>query len=68
MPKFIQDIAQYLPFQLLLYFPIQLVLGKLSSFQIVQGFVVGAIWLALAVILFNRIWREGVKRFSAVGA
>ncbi len=29
MPKLIQDIAQYLPFQLLIYYPIQLILGKL---------------------------------------
>jgi ABC-2 type transport system permease protein len=68
MPKLIQDIAQYLPFQLLIYFPVQLILGNLSSSQIIQGFVMGTIWLALSTILFNRVWREGVKRFSAVGA
>lgn len=68
MPKFIQDIAQYLPFQLFLYYPIQLILGKLSSTQIIQGFVSGGIWLAVSIFLFNLVWREGVKRFSAVGA
>jgi ABC-2 type transport system permease protein len=68
MPKLIQDIAQYLPFQLLIYFPIQLILGKLSSAQIVQGYVSGSIWLAVSIIVFNWIWREGVKRYSAVGA
>jgi ABC-2 type transport system permease protein len=68
MPKVIQDIAQFLPFQLLIYFPIQLILGKLSSFQIIQGFVVSGIWLAVSIVLFNLVWREGVKRFSAVGA
>jgi len=68
MPKLIQDIAQYLPFQLLIYFPIQLILGKLSSAQIMQGYVVGVIWLSTSIVLFNLIWRNGVKRFSAVGA
>ena len=68
MPKLIQDIAQYLPFQLLIYFPIQLILGKLSTAQIVQGYLMGAIWLATAIILFQLVWRNGVKRFSAVGA
>jgi len=68
MPKVIQDIAQYLPFQLLLYYPIQLILGKLSSAQIIQGFVSAGIWLAISILLFNWVWREGVKRFSAVGA
>jgi ABC-2 type transport system permease protein len=68
MPKLIQDIAQYLPFQLLIYFPIQLILGKLSSAQIIQGYVVGSIWLVVAISVFTWIWRNGVKRFSAVGA
>ena len=68
MPKLIQDVAQYLPFQLLIYFPIQLILGKLSSAQIIQGYVVGTIWLIVAISIFTWIWRNGVKRFSAVGA
>src|SRR5688572_10527516 len=68
MPKLIQDIAQYLPFQLLIYFPVQLILGKLSSAQIIQGYVMGIIWLVVSITVFNWMWRNGVKRFSAVGA
>jgi len=68
MPKIIQEIAQYLPFQLLMYFPIQSILGKLSAGQIVQGYVMGGVWLVLSMMLFNWVWRNGVKRFSAVGA
>ena len=68
MPKLIQNVAQYLPFQMLIYFPIQLILGKLSSAQITQGYIVGIVWLLTAIIIFNLIWRNGVKRFSAVGA
>jgi ABC-2 type transport system permease protein len=68
MPKIIQNIAQYLPFQLFMYYPIQLILGKLSSEQIVQGYVMAVIWLGMAMLLFNWVWRNGVKRYSAVGA
>jgi ABC-2 type transport system permease protein len=68
MPKVIQDIAQYLPFQLLIYYPIQLILGKLSPEQIIQGYVMGFIWLVVSLVLFNWVWRQGIKRFSAVGA
>ena len=28
----------------------------------------GLIWLTIAYALFRRVWRAGVKRFSAVGA
>ena len=68
MPKLIQDIAQYLPFQLLIYFPIQLILGNLASAQILQGYTVGIIWLAVAMTVFRWVWHNGVKRYSAVGA
>jgi ABC-2 type transport system permease protein len=68
MPKVIQEIAQYLPFQLFLYYPVQLILGRLSSAQIVQGYGMGLIWLIVAITVFNLVWRNGVKRFSAVGA
>jgi ABC-2 type transport system permease protein len=68
MPKIIQDIAQYLPFQLFIYYPIQLILGRLSTQQIIQGYVMAGIWLVVSLLLFNWIWRAGVKRFSAVGA
>lgn len=68
MPKFVQEVAQFLPFQLQIYFPIQIILGRLSQAQIVQGYVSGAVWLVIALTLFNWVWRNGVKRYSAVGA
>jgi len=68
MPKLVQDIAQYLPFQLFIYFPIQVILGKLSPAQITQGYVMAGIWLVVAFVFFHWIWRNGVKRYSAVGA
>jgi ABC-2 type transport system permease protein len=68
MPPLIQGLARYLPFQLLKYFPIQLVLGRLTPGEILSGFALGLAWLGLALALFLLVWRAGVKRFSAVGA
>jgi ABC-2 type transport system permease protein len=68
MPPVIQQIAQFLPFQLLKYFPIQLSLGRLPAEVIVRDFVLGLVWFGLALALFQWVWRLGVKRFSAVGA
>lgn len=68
MPGLIQQIAHYLPFQFLIYFPIQLSLGRLSTAEILTGFLSGAIWLGIALLIFAWVWREGVKHFSAVGA
>ena len=68
MPKIVQDIAQYLPFQLLIYYPIQLILGKLTNEQIIHGYLMAGIWLVIAIVSFNWVWRNGIKRYSAVGA
>jgi ABC-2 type transport system permease protein len=68
MPPAIQQIAQFLPFQLFKYFPIQLILGKLSTEVIVRDFAMGVVWLILAFVVFRIVWKAGLKRFSAVGA
>ena len=68
MPKLIQELAVYLPFQIQIYFPIQLILGRLSTAQIVQGYIVAGVWLVLSIAFFNWVWRNGVKKYSAVGA
>ncbi len=68
MPDLIQAIARFLPFQLFMYLPIQMIQGKLTASEITQGYVTGVIWLVVALTLFLFAWRQGVKRFSAVGA
>ncbi len=68
MPQVIQDVARLLPFQFFIYYPIQLILGKLSNEEILRGFALGGFWLVVAWFTFQWVWREGVKRFSAVGA
>ena len=68
MPRIIQDIAQYLPFQMFRYVPIEIILNRLPVEVILRDYAVGLIWLVIACCLFTWVWREGVKRFSAVGA
>lgn len=68
MPPLIQDIARFLPFQLSKYYPIELILGRLSPVEILQGYLMDVFWLVAALLLFRWVWRNGVKKFSAVGA
>jgi ABC-2 type transport system permease protein len=68
MPQFIQQVANYLPFAMFKYIPIQIILGRLSVPEIVRAYLVGIAWLVIAILAFNWIWHEGVKKFSAVGA
>ena len=68
MPRVIQDIAQYLPFQMYRYVPIETILNRLPIEVVLRDYAVGLVWLAVSFVLFVWVWREGIKRFSAVGA
>jgi ABC-2 type transport system permease protein len=68
LPPTLQTIAHLLPFQLSLYFPIELILGKLTPEQIALNLGLQAIWCLLTYGLFRLIWRAGIRNYSAVGA
>ncbi len=68
LPPVLQTIARLLPFPYTLYFPIQLILGKLGPQDIALNFGMQSVWLALAWVIFRLVWRAGVRQFSAVGA
>lgn len=68
MPLGIRTAAHFLPFQMLIYTPIEILLNRLSPAQIAQSFLVGLAWLAIFYVTFNRAWSAGLRRYSAVGA
>ncbi|MHC1784404.1 MAG: ABC transporter permease [Anaerolineaceae bacterium] len=68
MPPVIQNIAGYLPFQLYLYVPVETILNRLPMEVLLRDYAFGLAWLVVFFFGFRWIWREGVKRFSAVGA
>lgn len=68
MPPLIQNIAGYLPFAITKYVPIQIILNRMPQDQILRSYALSLVWLAIVYFLFRWVWREGVKRFSAVGA
>lgn len=68
LPQAVQAFARLMPFQLFLYFPVQLILGRLTSAEVLQNFGLQLFWLAVFYLGLRLIWRAGVKQFSAVGA
>src|SRR5262245_50541709 len=49
LPTLVQRIALFLPFQLRIYFPIQLILGRLSPDEIARNFALDLIWFLVAL-------------------
>jgi ABC-2 type transport system permease protein len=68
MPAWVQGLAQFLPYQLGLSFPLLLILNKLSAEQIVLNYALQVVWGVVLFAVFNVVWRRAVKQYSAVGA
>ena len=67
LPIWAQQLANALPFRWMFSFPLELLLGRLSPPQAAQGFLMQAVWLAVAALLMRGIWRSAVRQYGAVG-
>jgi ABC-2 type transport system permease protein len=68
LPGVLQRVAEVLPFRLVLYFPIQLLLGKVTVQDALIAMLWQCFWVVIFFVGFQLIWRTGIKKFSAVGA
>lgn len=68
MPEPLQKIASALPFKWVIYFPCEMLMGRLSDRAIWTGLGNQLVWVAFGLIVFRLMWRFGAKRYSAVGA
>ncbi|MCF2859909.1 ABC-2 family transporter protein [Pseudoalteromonas sp. SMS1] len=56
-----------LPFQYLIYFPLQTLTGAISLEQIFSGLLVQWGWIAAMMLLITVIWRRGSRSYLALG-
>jgi ABC-2 type transport system permease protein len=68
MPPLIQHIANILPYQFFIYFPVEIILGKVPVEMMLEKYALEVAWLIIFYAIFRLLWREGLKRFTAVGA
>jgi ABC-2 type transport system permease protein len=60
-------ILKALPFQYMAYFPAAVFLGKVRGAVLAQQLAVGAVWVAVFVVLSRWLYRRGLRRYSAFG-
>ncbi|MCS7055743.1 MAG: ABC-2 family transporter protein [Thermoflexales bacterium] len=68
MPTWVQIVAQLLPYQLGLSFPVLLILNQLPAEQIALNFGLQVFWIGALYGAFALLWRQALKQHSAVGA
>ncbi len=67
MPDWVQDVAAFLPFQWSFYFPIESLVGDLSTEELLGGLAMQAFWFAVLTGITLLVWRFAIRRYSAVG-
>lgn len=67
-PAPVAAVANYLPFRFMLSFPVEILLGRLSTADILVGTLTLLGWLACAFVVYRWLWSKGIRQFSAFGA
>jgi ABC-2 type transport system permease protein len=67
LPAGIQKALSFTPFPYLIFFPIQVYLGKISPPEIVRGLVIGFSWAATLYVLMRTIWQKGLRVYQSHG-
>ena len=68
LPDWMRTTADILPFKWAVAFPVELVLGRLSDTEIMDGLMIQTVWLIVGLILHRVVWWRGIRKYSAVGA
>ncbi|MCS6774337.1 MAG: ABC-2 family transporter protein [Thermoflexales bacterium] len=67
-PQAVQDVLRWTPFPYLLNFPVEIVMGRLSTEGIASGLAAQLGWSALGIVAAWVVWRTGIRRYAAFGA
>lgn len=67
LPGSLKSLAAALPFRYMVGFPVEILTRRLSGDQLAAGFAIQLAWLALALLAARLVWKNGLRRYSAVG-
>lgn len=67
LPKTLFRALEFLPFPYLLFFPLNVYLGKLAIGEILIGFVIAVFWIIILSQIVRRAFLAGLKNYSAWG-
>jgi ABC-2 type transport system permease protein len=60
--------AAWLPFQWMVAFPVELLMGRLSPDEAIHGIGMQLLWIVIGFGVMQLSWTRASKRYAAVGA
>jgi len=67
LPLAFQKVLYSSPFPYLLFFPLQVYLGKIAGLEIIRGLATAFTWVFILFMTVKFIWAKGLRRYSAEG-
>ncbi|HVA31880.1 MAG TPA: ABC-2 family transporter protein [Gaiellaceae bacterium] len=67
MPHWTQTLSAWLPFKYTFYFPIEALVGGMSTSSLLVGLGMQLLWTAVGTAVALGMWRLAVRHYSAVG-
>jgi ABC-2 type transport system permease protein len=62
-----QEVFKLLPFQYIIYFPLNIICGRLRYSEIISGILTQFFWIAVLYALSKLLWKLGMKKYIAAG-
>lgn len=60
-------ISHYLPFEYIVFYPVNILTGRIGYDEIGFKMIIQLVWILIFVIIANRSWKSGMKKYVAVG-
>lgn len=67
LPGVLQNTLNLLPFPYLIFFPLQIYLGKLGFLQITKGIFISGVWIFILWYVMKRVWQKGLSVYESYG-
>lgn len=67
LPEGVQNLLYLTPFPYLIFYPIQIYLGKITGFALIKGIALSGFWAVLLYFVLNNVWRRGLKLYQGHG-
>lgn len=68
LPQMAQHIIKSFPSPYMVFFPLQIFLGKLNSTQIINGFLIQLFWILTISAIARVVWTKGMENYSSAGS
>ena len=67
LPLWLQKIVMATPFPYMIYFPVEVYLGKITGMPMIQGFLISIVWMVILWFFMKYIWNKGLRVYQSLG-